>query len=63
MPWKADTESYLRFYSSCSALVLYRLEKVFYAFILTPEQNKINFLSIWLKVNTLSSAQLFSQAI
>ena len=33
MPWKADTEAYLCFYSSCPTLVFYRLEKVFYAFI------------------------------
>ena len=30
MPWKADTEAYLCFYSSCPTLVFYRLEKVFY---------------------------------
>ena len=30
MTWKADTEAYLCFYSSCPALVFYRLEKVFY---------------------------------
>ena len=33
MPWKADTEAYLCFYSSCPTLVFYRSEKVFYAFI------------------------------
>ena len=33
MPWKADTEAYLCFYSSCPSLVFYRLEKVFCAFI------------------------------
>ena len=43
MPWKADTEVYLSFYSSCPTLVFYRLEKVLYTFILTREQNKINF--------------------
>ena len=31
MPWKADTEAYLCFYSSCPTLVFYRLEKVFYS--------------------------------
>ena len=41
MPWKADTEAFLCFCSSCPALVFYRLEKVFYTFILTREQNKI----------------------
>ena len=34
MPWKADTEAYLCFYSSCPTLVFYGLEKVFYAIIL-----------------------------
>ena len=43
MPWKADTEVYLSFYSSYPTLVFYRLEKVLYTFILTREQNKINF--------------------
>ena len=43
MSWKADTEAYLCFYPSCLTLVFYRLEKVFYTFILTREQNKINF--------------------
>ena len=43
MPWNADTEAHLCFYSSCPTLVFYRLEKVFYTFILTREQNKINF--------------------
>ena len=65
MPWKTDTEAYLCFYSSCPRLVFHRLEKVFYTFILTREQNKINsirFQSSRLKVNTSSSAQLFSQA-
>ena len=42
MPWNADTEAHLCFYSSCPTLVFYRLEKVFYTFILTREQNKIN---------------------
>ena len=28
MPWKADTEAYLCFYSSCPTLVFYRSEKV-----------------------------------
>ena len=40
MPWKADTEAYLLYYSLYS-LVFYR-EKVFYTFIFTWEQNKIN---------------------
>ena len=43
MPSKVDTETYLCFYSSCPTLVLYMLEKVFYTFILSREQNKINF--------------------
>ena len=43
MPWKADTEAYLCFYSSCPTLVFYRLEKVLYTFNLTREQSKINF--------------------
>ena len=30
MPWKADTEAYLCFCSSCPTLVFCRLEKVFY---------------------------------
>ena len=50
MPWKADTEAYLCFYSSCPTLVFYMLEKVFYTFILTRGQNK---------VNTSSSASCF----
>ena len=41
MPWKADTEAYLFYYSSCPTLVFYR-EKVFYTFIFAWEQNKIN---------------------
>ena len=43
MPCKTDTEAYLCFYSFSLALVFYRLEKVFYTFTLTREQNKINF--------------------
>ena len=63
MPWKEDTEAFLCFFPSCPTLVFYRLEKGFYTFILTWEQNKINFWSISLKGHASSSAQLFSQAI
>ena len=41
MPWKADIEAYLCFYPSYPTFVFYGLEKVFYPFILTREQNKI----------------------
>ena len=42
IPWKADTETYFCFFSSCPTRVFYKLEKVLYTFILTREQNKIN---------------------
>ena len=41
MPWEADTEAYLCFYPL--VLLFYRLEKAFNTFILTREQNKMNF--------------------
>ena len=41
MPWKADTEAYLYFYSSCPTLVFYRLEKAFYTFILVQSRIKL----------------------
>ena len=47
MTWKADTEAYLYFYSSCPRLVFYRLEKVFYtleAVILFLRESRIKFL-------------------
>ena len=43
MPWKANTEAYLCFYSSCPTLKFYSLEKVLYTIILTQEQNKTKF--------------------
>ena len=48
MPWKADTEAYLCFYSSRAALVFYRLEKVFYtseAVLLFLHESRIKLIS------------------
>ena len=56
-PGKQIVKHILCFYCPCPTLIFYRFEKLFYTFILTREQNKINFWSIWLKVNTSSSVQ------
>ena len=48
MPWKADTEAYLCFYSSCPTIVFYRLEKVLYtpeAVLLFLHENRIKLIS------------------
>ena len=48
MPWKADTEAYLCFYSSRSTLVFYMLEKVFYtseAVLLFLNESRIKLIS------------------
>ena len=48
MPWKADTEAYLFFYSSCPTLVFYRLEKIFYtskAVLLFLHERRIKLIS------------------
>ena len=48
MPWKADTEAYLCFYSSCPTLVFYRLEKVSYtseAVLLFFHESRIELIS------------------
>ena len=49
MAWKADTKAYLCFFSSCPALVFYRLEKVFYtseAVLLFLHESRIKLISI-----------------
>ena len=48
MSWKADTEAYLCFYSSCPTLVFHRLKKVFYtseAVLLFLHESRINLIS------------------
>ena len=48
MPWKADTEAYLCFYSSCPTPIFYRLENVFYtseAVLLFLPESRIKLIS------------------
>ena len=48
MLWKADTEVYLYFYSSCPTLVFYRLKRVFYtseAALLFLHESRIKLIS------------------